>query len=44
MKLEEMAEILDGLANLLEKFLGKTAVGDFHAVEISNESIVIFHP
>jgi len=32
MKLEEMAEILDGLANVLEKFLGKTAVSDFHAL------------
>jgi hypothetical protein len=32
MKLEEMAEILDGLANVLEKFLGKIAVSDFHAL------------
>jgi hypothetical protein len=32
MKLEEMAEILDGLAGTLEKFLGKTAVSDFHAL------------
>jgi hypothetical protein len=32
MKLEEMAEILDGLANVLERFLGKTAVSDFHAL------------
>ncbi len=32
MKLEEMAEVLDGLANTLEKFLGKTAVSDFHVL------------
>lgn len=32
MKLEEMAGVLDGLANVLEKFLGKTAVDDFHAL------------
>jgi len=32
MKLEEMADVLDGLANVLEKFLGKTAVSDFHAL------------
>ena len=32
MKLEEMADVLDGLAGTLEKFLGKTAVSDFHAL------------
>ncbi len=32
MKLEEMADVLDGLATTLEKFLGKTAVSDFHAL------------
>jgi hypothetical protein len=32
MKLEEMADLLDGLATTLEKFLGKTAVNDFHAL------------
>ena len=32
MKLEEMADVLDGLATALEKCLGKTAVSDFHAL------------
>src|SRR5436309_533991 len=30
MKLEDMADVLDGLATTLEKFLGKAAVSDFH--------------
>jgi hypothetical protein len=47
MKLEEMAEILDGLANVLEKFLGKTAVSDFHALgaclrSFSGETVAAF--
>ena len=47
MKLEEMAGILDGLANLLEKFLGKTAVSDFHALSgclrnFSGETVAAF--
>jgi hypothetical protein len=47
MKLEEMAEILDGLANVLEKFLGKTAVSDFHALSgclrsFSGETVATF--
>src|SRR5436190_717367 len=32
MKLEDMADVLDGLATTLEKFLGKTAGSDFHAL------------
>src|SRR5260370_37669602 len=32
MKLEERADVLDGLATTLEKFLGKTPVSDFHAL------------
>ena len=32
MKLEEMADVLDGLAGTLEKFLGKTTVSDFHTL------------
>jgi hypothetical protein len=32
MKLEEMADVLDGLANTMEKLLGKTAVSDFHTL------------
>ncbi len=32
MKLEEMADVLDGLAATLEKFLGKTALNDLRAV------------
>jgi hypothetical protein len=32
MKLEDMADVLDGLASTLEKHLGKTAVSDFHAL------------
>jgi hypothetical protein len=32
MKLEEMADVLDGLAGTLEKFLGKTVVSDFHTL------------
>jgi hypothetical protein len=47
MKLEEMAEILDGLAGTLEKFLGKTAVSDFHALSaclrnFSGETVAAF--
>src|SRR5437899_10556735 len=32
MKLEEMADVLDGLATTMEKCLGKTALSDFHAL------------
>src|SRR5262245_13503220 len=32
MKLEEMADLLDGLAGTLERFLGKTALNDLRAV------------
>lgn len=32
MKLEEMADVLDGLANTLEKLLGKSALNDLRAV------------
>jgi hypothetical protein len=32
MKLEDMADVLDGLATTLERHLGKTAVSDFHAL------------
>jgi hypothetical protein len=47
MKLEEMAEILDGLANVLEKFLGKTPVSDFHVLSgclrsFSGETVATF--
>jgi hypothetical protein len=33
MKLEEMADVLDGLATAMEKCLGKTAISDFHAYQ-----------
>ncbi len=47
MKLDEMAEILDGLATMLEKFLGKTTVSDFHALSaclrsFSGETVAAF--
>ncbi len=47
MKLEEMADVLDGLALTLEKFLGKTAVSDFHALgaclrKFSGETVAAF--
>ncbi len=47
MKLEEMADVLDGLARVLEKFLGKTTVSDFHALSaclrnFSGESVAAF--
>jgi len=32
MKLEEMADVLDGLATAMEKCLGKSALSDFHAL------------
>jgi hypothetical protein len=32
MKLAEMADVLDGLANTMEKFLGKTALNDMRQV------------
>jgi len=47
MKLEEMADVLDGLATALEKCLGKTAVSDFHALsaclrQFAGESVAAF--
>ena len=47
MKLEEMADVLDGLAGTLEKFLGKTAVSDFHTLSaclrgFSGETVAAF--
>jgi hypothetical protein len=47
MKLDEMADVLDGLATTLEKFLGKTAVGDMHALgdclrRFSGETVAAF--
>jgi hypothetical protein len=47
MKLEEMADVLDGLATTLEKFLGKTAVSDFHTLsaclrKFSGETVAAF--
>ena len=47
MKLEEMADVLDGLATALEKCLGKTAVSDFHALsaclrQFGGESVAAF--
>lgn len=47
MKLEEMADVLDGLARVLEKFLGKTTVSDFHALSaclrsFSGETVASF--
>jgi hypothetical protein len=47
MKLEEMADVLDGLATTLEKFLGKTAISDFHALsaglrKFSGETVAAF--
>jgi hypothetical protein len=47
MKLEEIADVLDGLAGTLEKFLGKTAVSDFHALSdclrgFSGETVATF--
>jgi hypothetical protein len=47
MKLGEMADVLDGLAQVLEKFLGKTTVNDFHALSaclrgFSGETVAAF--
>jgi hypothetical protein len=47
MKLEEMADVLDGLAATLEKFLGKAAVSDFQALgaclrKFSGETVAAF--
>ncbi len=47
MKLEEMADVLDGLALTLEKRLGQTAVSDFHALgnclrKFSGETVAAF--
>ena len=47
MKLEEMADVLDALGTTLEKFLGKTAVSDFHALgdclrKFSGETVAAF--
>ena len=47
MKLEEMADVLDGLATTLENFLGKTAVSDFHVLsaclrKFSGETVAAF--
>jgi hypothetical protein len=47
MKLEEMADVLEGLATTLEKFLGKTAVSDFHSLsaclrKFSGETVAAF--
>jgi hypothetical protein len=47
MKLDEMADVLDGLATTLEKFLGKTAVSDMHALgnclrQFSGETVAAF--
>ncbi len=47
MKLDEMADVLDGLATTLEKFLGKTAVSDFHVLgdclrKFSGETVAAF--
>jgi hypothetical protein len=47
MKLEDMADVLDGLASMLEKHLGKTAVSDFHALgdclrKFPNETVAAF--
>src|SRR5437762_89284 len=47
MKLEEMADVLDGLAATLEKFLGKSAVSDFHTLgtclrKFSGETVAAF--
>jgi hypothetical protein len=47
MRLEEMADILDGLAKVLERFLGKTAVSDFQTLSaclrgFSGETVASF--
>src|SRR6516162_8885830 len=47
MKLEEMADLLDGLAATLEKHLGKTAVNDLRALgdclrKFSGETVAAF--
>jgi hypothetical protein len=47
MKLEEMSDVLDGLATTLEKFLGKTSVNDIHTLaaclrKFSGESVGAF--
>ena len=47
MKLDDMADVLDGLASTLEKHLGKTAVSDFRVLgdclrKFPNETVAAF--